>query len=119
MRSIHLVLLLLIPRLLYSAPEIAVAKGNAPMETREKMMVWSRHLGVTCVYCHNLENFKDDAKQTFKTSLKHSHMNKILQDEIFSERDKGGILKVKVDCFMCHRGKEVPDYQEPPDQLTK
>jgi hypothetical protein len=46
-------------------------------------------------------------------------MVKVLQEEVFSERDKGNSLKVKVDCYMCHRGKEMPAYIEPPVQLTK
>ena len=109
----------MLPNLLLSIPEDISNKNSPVNETREKMMLWSRQLGVTCVYCHNLDNFKDDTKPTFKISLKHNNMNKILQEEIFNDRDKGNVLKVKVDCYMCHRGKDMPSYQEPPNQLTK
>lgn len=88
-------------------------------ETRERMLNWSRHLGVTCVHCHNLANFKDDLKPSFKVAQKHSDMVRVLQQEVFMERDKGNALKVKVDCYMCHRGKEIPAYIEPPNNLTK
>lgn len=86
---------------------------------KDTMIHWSRQLGVTCIHCHNLDNFKDDSKPNFKISFKHNQMVKVLQEEVFSERDKGNALKVKVDCYFCHRGKEMPDYIEPPVQLTK
>ncbi len=89
------------------------------VDEKEKMKVWSRQLGVTCNYCHNLENFKDDSKETYKTSLKHQQVVKILQDQIFNEHDKANLLKVKVDCYMCHRGSDKPNYIEPPLKLIK
>lgn len=107
------------PLISISSPENLQPVANEATEVREKMMVWSRQLGVTCVYCHNLDNFKDDKKNAFKVSLSHSHMVKVLQEEIFHERDKGNVLKVKVDCYMCHRGKDQPSYSEPPNRLTK
>jgi hypothetical protein len=108
---------LFVPQSLFSSTEIVSA--DASTEIRTKMMAWSRQLGVTCVHCHNLENFKDKAKLTFKTALKHSQMVRVLQDEVFTERDKGNALKIKVDCYMCHRGKDLPAYQEPANQLTR
>jgi hypothetical protein len=86
---------------------------------KEKMILWSRQLGVTCVHCHNLENFKDDHKLSFKTALKHEKMGKVLQEEVFNDRDAGHELKVKVQCYMCHRGLQWPEYIEPPNSLTK
>lgn len=100
-------------------PVASSNENKNPEEVRETMKQWSRQLGVTCTHCHNLDNFKDDAKPFFKISLKHKQMVKVLQEEVFSERDKGNVLKVKVDCYMCHRGKEIPAYLEPPAQLTK
>ncbi len=102
-----------------SPTPVLLAKNTFSTKDKETMIHWSRQLGVTCIYCHNLDNFKDNSKLTFKTSLKHHQMVRVLQEEIFSERDKGNALKVKVDCYMCHRGKGVPDYVEPPGQLTK
>lgn len=96
------------------------AKNNlVTNEIKEKMMNWSRQLGVTCIYCHNLENFKEDKKLSFKISLKHDKMVRVLQEEVFDERDNAHALKVKVDCYMCHRGQQRPDYQEPPNKLLK
>ncbi len=88
-------------------------------ETRKQMMNWSRHLGVTCVFCHNQDNFKSDEKPSFKKALKHWQMVRLINEEVFTERDKGGTLKVEADCFMCHRGVSVPKYKEPPQNLMK
>ncbi|MEY4617000.1 MAG: hypothetical protein RJB66_1960 [Pseudomonadota bacterium] len=95
------------------------ASGASTIEMKEKMILWSRQLGVTCVHCHNLENFKDDHKLSFKTALKHEKMGKVLQEEVFNDRDAGHELKVKVQCYMCHRGLQWPEYIEPPNSLTK
>lgn len=100
-------------------PLAAVNTNAKTISTKEVMIQWSRQLGVTCIHCHNLDNFNDDSKLNFKIALKHTQMVKILQQEVFVERDKGNVLKVKVDCYMCHRGKEMPAYIEPPVQLTK
>lgn len=105
-----------------NATESATTTSNPKISSahnKEIMIQWSRQLGVTCMHCHNLDNFNDDSKLNFKIALKHNQMVKILQQEVFVERDKGNVLKVKVDCFMCHRGKELPAYIEPPQQLTK
>lgn len=101
-----------------SAPITSNSKIS-PTNNKEIMIQWSRQLGVTCMHCHNLDNFNDDSKHNFKIALKHNQMVQILQQEVFAERDKGNVLKVKVDCYMCHRGKEMPAYIEPPLQLTK
>lgn len=113
-----LTLFLFFPTFLRSSPTIPEGK-SLENDTRERMMNWSRQLGVTCIHCHNLDNFKDDTKLTFKVANKHFQMVKVLQNEVFNDRDKGNELKVKVDCYMCHRGKDIPAYQEPPNQLTK
>ena len=102
-----------------STSKLASPYIEDPTENKEKMKVWSRQLGVTCVYCHNLDNFKSDEKLTFKTAVKHSQMVRVLQEDVFNDRDKGNDLKVKVDCFMCHRGLEIPAFKEPPNALTK
>ena len=127
MNIFWLTLTLLIPLGLFSsAPTetkeavlFSQTKGVVTTEIKEKMMTWSRQLGVTCVSCHNLENFKDDSKLTFKVALKHDKMVRVLQEEVFNERDHAKELKVKVQCYMCHRGQQNPDYKEPPNKLTK
>lgn len=102
-----------------SDPLPAVKTNAKAIPTKEIMINWSRQLGVTCIHCHNLDNFNDDSKLNFKIALKHHQMVKILQQEVFVELTQGNALKVKVDCFMCHRGKERPNYIEPPFQLNK
>lgn len=97
----------------------ADAAENLNNDMKERMKNWSRQLGVTCVYCHNIDNFKDDSKQSYKTSLKHYQMTKVIQEDVFNKRDQAGILKVKVDCYMCHRGEDKPSYNEPPLKLIK
>jgi hypothetical protein len=138
MKKLFILILLLSPPIFVSASDSSIAKTvktenhskaedhpkadvvtRSEQEVRDEMLLWSRQLGVTCVYCHDLENFKNPAKETFKISLKHSEMVKVLQQEVFQDRDRGNKIKVKVECYMCHRGLERPEYREPPNNLTK
>lgn len=89
------------------------------IELRKLMLDWSRHLGVTCNHCHDTNNFKNDEKLSFKIGLKHKGLVRILNEEVFTERDKGGALKVVADCYMCHQGYSTPKFKEPPQNLMK
>ena len=75
---------------------------------REEMIVISRELGVTCNECHNVQNFKSDNKKSFKVSLEHMKLTKMLSENGFDGK-KGP----KATCYMCHRGKLMPEYKEP------
>ncbi|WP_413558017.1 photosynthetic reaction center cytochrome c subunit family protein [Bdellovibrio sp. HCB209] len=75
---------------------------------REEMVTISRELGVTCTECHNVQNFADDSKKSFKVSKEHMKLTQMLKDNGFDGK-KGPAAT----CFMCHRGKLMPDYKEP------
>jgi cytochrome c peroxidase len=81
---------------------------------REYMVNISRQLGVTCNACHNQNNFADAEKKEFKISKDHIRLTQMLIDNGMNG-EKG---KPKADCFMCHRGKIMPDYKEPHDPMT-
>lgn len=102
-----------------STTSIATDSLSKEIELRKQMLDWSRHLGVTCIFCHDTNNFKNDEKATFKVGLKHKSLVRLLNEEVFTERDKGGTLKVVADCYMCHRGKSTPQFKEPPQNLMK
>lgn len=75
---------------------------------REEMVVISRELGITCTTCHNLQNFKSDEKKAFKVSKEHMKLTQMLRDGGLD-----GLKGPKATCYMCHRGKLIPDYKEP------
>nr|BFD62269.1 hypothetical protein BdHM001_09500 [Bdellovibrio sp. HM001] len=75
---------------------------------REEMIGISRELGVTCNACHNVQNFKADDKKAFKVSKEHMKLTQMLRDNGLDGK-KGP----KATCYMCHRGKLMPDYKEP------
>ena len=75
---------------------------------RENMIRISRELGVTCAACHNVQNFKADDKKTYQVSKEHMKITQMLKDNGFDGK-KGPAAT----CFMCHRGKLMPDYKEP------
>lgn len=78
---------------------------------REEMIAISRELGVTCTECHNVQNFRDDSKKSFKVGKEHMKLTQMLKDSSFD--GKKGPLST---CYMCHRGKLMPDYKEPSAQ---
>jgi nitrate/TMAO reductase-like tetraheme cytochrome c subunit len=75
---------------------------------REEMVTISRELGVTCTECHNVQNFTDDSKKSFKVGKEHMKLTQMLKENGFDGK-KGPAAT----CYMCHRGKLMPDYKEP------
>jgi hypothetical protein len=62
---------------------------------------------VTCNHCHDVKNFKSDKLETFKISKQHMRVVELLNTKGFT-----GPKAPRADCFMCHRGKAIPDYKE-------
>ena len=75
---------------------------------RQQMITISRELGVTCTECHKVTNFKDDSKKTFKVGKEHMKLTQMLK-----EKGLDGKKGPEATCYMCHRGKLMPDYKEP------
>lgn len=78
-------------------------------EIRKEMISISSQLGVTCTECHNVKNFKDDSKNSFKVSLKHLKMVELLKLNGLS----GNNSEPEASCFMCHKGKLHFKFKEP------
>jgi uncharacterized HAD superfamily protein len=100
--------------LTFSFASFAQSSSNTPAgiksneeQMREQMIVISRQLGVTCITCHNTENFKSDRKDTFKIAKEHMKLTQLLIDSGLN-----GKPAAKADCYMCHRGQLKPDYKE-------
>lgn len=81
---------------------------------REYKVGISRQLGITCNTCHNQNNFASAEKVEFKVAKEHFRLTQLLIDNGMNG-EKG---KPKADCYMCHRGKLIPDYKEPHDPMT-
>lgn len=81
---------------------------------REYKVGISRQLGVTCNTCHNQNNFASAEKMEFKVAKEHFRLTQMLIDNGMNG-EKG---KPKADCYMCHRGKLMPDYKEHYDPMT-
>ena len=96
--------------LLVIIPLMALSRGgrkktDPDFVKREEMLTMSRHLGVTCNYCHNINNFKSKKMKTYKISLDHIRITHLLNSRGFKKH-------ISVDCYFCHRGKAIPDYKE-------
>lgn len=83
-------------------------------EIRNYMQTISRQLGVSCSTCHKTDNFKNPDKREYKVSKEHIKLTQILIDN-----GMDGKKGPKADCYMCHRGKLKPDYQEKLHPMTK
>lgn len=82
---------------------------------REQMMLISRQLGVSCTACHNIKNFADGSKREFAVAKDHMRLTQVLIDAGMDGKEK----RSKADCYMCHRGKLMPDYKEPKNPLGR
>lgn len=76
-------------------------------KTRQEMVVLSRQLGVTCAECHNVQDFTNGDKKTFKVAKDHLRIVATLRSQGFDGK-KGP----EATCYMCHQGKLRPDYKE-------
>ncbi len=72
---------------------------------RDHMIEVSRQMGVTCNYCHDVKNFRNRDMKAWKKGKEHMRIVELLNT-------KGFIHGPKADCYLCHRGKAVPDYKE-------
>lgn len=66
---------------------------------RQEMVKISKELGTTCTECHNLKNFKDDSKKTFKIAAEHMKLVSLLR-----ANGMDGKKSPEANCFVCHRG---------------
>jgi hypothetical protein len=96
--SCLIILLLPLPMIQAQVPE--KIKQNEE-EIRQNMIVISRQLGVTCSECHNIKNFADASKKSFKVSLKHQKMVELLKLNGLS----GINGEPEASCYTCHKGK--------------
>ncbi|AFY00832.1 photosynthetic reaction center cytochrome c subunit family protein [Bdellovibrio bacteriovorus] len=103
--ALPFLLVLLIPQAHSESVSKFVTKEE---KIREEMIVISRELGVTCNACHNVQNFKADDKKAFKVGKEHMKLTQMLR-----ENGMDGKKSAKATCYMCHRGKLMPDFKEP------
>lgn len=68
--------------------------------TREQMVQITKELGTTCTECHNVSNFKSDAKDSFKIAAKHLKIVAALKANGFDGKNGP-----EANCYMCHRGQ--------------
>lgn len=83
-------------------------------QIREEMINLSREIGVTCNECHSLRDFKDSSKKSYKIGKEHMKITQLLREKNFDGKNGP-----KATCYMCHRGKLVPDFVEPLSAKTQ
>lgn len=71
------------------------------MKIRENMIKISHELGVTCNYCHDVSNFKNNNNPHYKIAKKHMVVTKLINEKGF----KGNPT---ITCYICHKGNAKP-----------
>jgi Photosynthetic reaction centre cytochrome C subunit len=79
---------------------IQVLKGIPASRLMGAMNFFARSLGVKCNHCHILNEFDKDEKPTKLTARKMYQLVQLTHKSLGNTR---------VSCFMCHRGKAVPE----------
>jgi len=99
------------------APQLAGAQRTkmSDEEIRKQMLTISRQLGVSCLACHETENFAANKKIEYRVAKEHMRLVQVLIDNGMDGQGN----RPKADCFMCHRGTLKPAYKEPMDPLTR
>lgn len=91
-----------------SGTEKSTPVSASDQAIRDSMVKMARQLGVTCNACHDVKNFKDGSMEKFKIAKEHMKVVELINTQGFTSKKAP-----KADCFMCHRGKSIPDYKEP------
>lgn len=76
-----------------------VLKSNEEI-VRQEMLQLTKELGTTCTECHNVNNFKDDKKNSFRIGAKHMKLVAAMKANGFDGKNGP-----EANCFMCHRGE--------------
>lgn len=76
-------------------------------EVRDQMIEISKQLGVTCNECHNVSNFTDSSKSTFKVAREHIKIVSLLKQNGFD-----GKKSTEASCYICHQGHLNPNKTE-------
>lgn len=78
---------------------------------REQMLRITKELGTTCTECHNTNDFKSDAKETFKIAAKHLKIVAALRANGFDGKNGP-----EANCYMCHRAQLRPPARMPAEK---
>lgn len=108
-----LFLFLLVPEL--SPAQIPEEIKKTEETIRKEMITLSRHLGTTCIECHNLKNFKESTKVSFQIAQKHLKAVELLKLNGFSGKNS----EPEISCYTCHQGKLKFNHKEKLDDHNK
>ncbi len=72
-------------------------------QVRKDMLQLTKELGTTCTECHNVNDFKNDAKPSFRVGAQHLKLVAAMKANGFDGK-KGP----EANCYMCHRGELKP-----------
>ncbi|MFV1885188.1 MAG: c-type cytochrome [Balneola sp.] len=74
---------------------------------------YSRSLGVTCIHCHNPEDWSSDEKKEKIITRKMSEMGRTINTELLRNIEEFSDRRVAVNCTTCHRGDTKPALNMP------
>ncbi|MFZ4403783.1 MAG: photosynthetic reaction center cytochrome c subunit family protein [Pseudobdellovibrionaceae bacterium] len=99
-----LILFVAIP---YTHAQTASKIKEKEEQIRQQMLSISKQLGVTCIECHDTENFKKTDKKNYIISVEHLKLTQMLKDNGLDGK-KGP----EASCYMCHRGELKYKHQQ-------
>lgn len=71
-------------------------------------MGYSRSLGVTCIHCHNPEDYSSDEKMEKLITREMAGMVRKINSELLANIKELGDRRAIVNCTTCHRGQKKP-----------
>ncbi|HCI69983.1 MAG TPA: c-type cytochrome [Balneola sp.] len=71
-------------------------------------MGYSRSLGVTCIHCHDPENWSSDEKAEKVITREMSKMVAQINNDLLADIEALGDRTAIVNCTTCHRGQKKP-----------
>lgn len=69
---------------------------------------YSRSLGVTCIHCHNTEDYASDEKKEKLITREMAQMVGKINSELLANIEELSDRRAIVNCTTCHRGQKKP-----------
>ena len=76
-------------------------------QIRKEMLSISKQLGVTCVYCHSLADFRSNKIPAYNIAKEHMRVVRWINSP------EGWNKKPEVSCMTCHHGQAKLDISKP------
>jgi len=72
------------------------------------MLYWGKAIGVSCTYCHNVNDWASDEKREKLIARDMYNLRQTINGQLLKNIANLQSQSPKINCGTCHRGKPIP-----------